>query len=274
MRTSEVDPKGTEIKQLIANGTFLEASTDMAELAWPGISGNENPMYATQISGVGDFYFPSSTTTDVLESLNDPRLALFYAPATSGPETGNIRAICQGCVDRDVPFTAAASDYSGSSAFANGPAVPTVFMSPWEVWFLRAEADARYNTADDAATALETAIQLNFDALGAGDATTYVSTEVDYASAANLDDRLDIIAIQAWISFNGTQEDEGWSVMRRMDRPASRLFTQGIMQTPPLSVLSAGAHPAAWLYPSEEMSFNSANAPSQRKITDKLFWDN
>ena len=86
-------------------------------------------------------------------------------------------------------------------------------------------------------------------------------------------DRIDEIAVQKWISLNGTQEDEGWIEARRFDRPGSRLFTEGIWQDPPLSVLSSGAFPSAWLYPESERSLNP-NAAPQRTITDNIFWDN
>lgn len=104
------------------------------------------------------------------------------------------------------------------------------------------------------------------------DGTSYINT-LGYSNSDPLDDKLDMIGIQKWISLNGTQEDEGWIEARRFDRPASRLFTNGIWQTPPLSVLPNGEFPSAWLYPETEMSLNS-NAPAQRTITDNIFWDN
>ena len=88
-----------------------------------------------------------------------------------------------------------------------------------------------------------------------------------------MDEKLNIIGIQKWISLNGTQEDEGWIETRRFDRPGNRIFTEGIFQTPPLSILPAGTFPASWLYPASERSLNP-NTPAQRSITDRLFWDN
>ena len=268
MRTSEVDPKGAEIVALINDGTFLESAGDLAQVQWTGSIGDQNPMYATQLSGVGDFYFASNATVEFLNGLNDPRVDYFYSQASSG----TVVAIDQGAVDRDVPFTANAADYSGSSSYANGQAVPTVLMSPWEVWFLRAEAAARYTTSDDDATAFATAIQMNFDAVGAGDASVFI-TNLGYGGS--LDARLDLIGTQKWVSMNGTQEDEGWIETRRFDRPASRIFSQSIFQTPVLSVLGNNVHPRTWLYPASELSFNPTQAPLQRTlITSPLFWDN
>lgn len=271
MRTSEVNSQGSVVQNLIATGTFIESIDEMPVIPFTDVAGNQNPMYAISENGVGMFYFASNATLNVLESLNDPRGETFYATATSGTFAGQLRGIDQGTIDNE-PFTAPASDYSGASTYSYGAANSVIIMSPWEVWFLRAEAAARYGTSDDETGAFETAISLNFNYMGVPDASTYISS-LGYSSSASLDDKLDIIGVQKWISLNGTQEDEGWIEARRFDRPASRLFTDGIWQTPPLSVLPAGEFPSAWLYPETERSLNP-NAPAQRTITDNIFWDN
>jgi len=271
MRTSEVSPQGAAIQTLISSGTFIETAADMPLIPFSGVSGDQNPMFARAEWGVGMFYFASNATLDVLTSLNDPRDEALYTLATTGTAAGNITGINQGTID-DEPFTNPDSNYSLASSYAYAETNDVVLMSPWEVWFLRAEAAARYATSDNEETALTNAITLNFDYMGVADPATYIST-LGYSSASTLDDKLDIIGVQKWIALNGTQEDEGWIEARRFDRPASRIFTEGIWQSPPLSVLDAGLFPASWLYPESERSLNP-NALAQRKITDALFWDN
>ncbi|CAM3521772.1 SusD/RagB family nutrient-binding outer membrane lipoprotein [Zobellia roscoffensis] len=271
MRTSETSPQGAAIQSLINSGTFIETTDDMPFIPYSGATGDQNPMYARAEFGVGMFYFASNATLNLLESLNDPRAEVLYTKATSGTFEGALHGIDQGTIDNE-DFTSPASDYSLASEYAYGDSKPVILMSPWEVWFLRAEADARYTTSDDAATAFSTAIELNFSYMEVADAATYISS-LDFAGAATLDDQIDLIAVQKWISLNGTQEDEGWIETRRFDRPASRLFTDGIFQTPPLSVLNSGTFPSSWLYPESERSLNP-NAPAQRSITDAIFWDN
>ena len=269
MRLSEVSPKGDAVKALIAGNNFIADASDIAAVPFTGISGGQNPMYASFEWGVGDFYFASNATVNVLNDLNDPRLSAFYSPATTGTFKDQIRGINQGTID-DEPFTAPASDYSGSSAAAYAPGNSVILISDWEVWFLRAEAAARYGTADNDETAFSNAVSSNFSHLGVAGASAYISS-LNYGGS--LDNKLDKIAVQKWISMNGLQEDEGWIETRRFDRPSSRLFTNGIFQYPPLSVLPNKAYPASWLYPSTERSLNP-NAPAQRAITDKIFWDN
>ena len=271
MRTSESNPQGSAIQALINSGTFIESVADMPFIPYSGQTGDQNPMFARAEAGVGMFYFASNATLNLLESLNDPRAEVLYTNATTGTFAGNLHGIDQGTID-DEPFTAPASDYSMASPYSYSDTNPVILMSPWEVWFLRAEADARYNTSDDATMAFSTAIDLNFNYMEVADAATYI-TSLNFAGAASLDDKLDLIGIQKWISLNGTQEDEGWIESRRFDRPASRIFTNGIFQTPPGSVLPNGTFPSSWLYPESERSFNP-NALPQRAITDAIFWDN
>ena len=284
MRTSETSPQGPAIQNLINSGTFIESVADMPAIPFSGAIGDQNPMFARASFGVGNFYFASNGTLNLLESLNDPRGQVFYSKATTGTAAGTLRGIDQGSIDNE-PFTAPGSDYSLASPYSYSATNSVILMSPWEVWFLRAEADARYGTSDDAETAFSTAITLNFSYTGLTelDPVTMVDvpfnpapyiSSLNFAGATTLDNQIDLIGVQKWISFNGTQEDEGWIESRRFDRPASRLFTDGgIFQTPSLSVLPSGVHPSTWLYPESERSLNP-NVLPQRQITDAIFWDN
>jgi len=270
LRTSEVKSNESAIKALIDNGVFIESASDVAVVPFQDKAGAFNPMYGLFERGVGDFYFASNATLNKLNELIDPRGTAFYSVATSGPFLGQLRGVDQGAVDRDVPFTDPSANYSGSSDIAYGPDNGVILISDWEVWFLRAEAAARYATSDDDAAAFANAVEHNFDYLGVSGAGAYIAS-LNYGGS--LDQKLNTIGIQKWISMNGTQEDEGWIEARRFDRPGNRIFTEGIFQNPPNSVLPAGTFPASWLYPASERSLNS-NAPAQRSITDRIYWDN
>ncbi len=272
MRTSEVNPQGAAIQSLISSGTFIETEADMPFIPFSGASGDQNPMFARAEFGVGMFYFASNAFLNVITDLEDPRGEVLYTKATTGTFAGQLHGIDQGTID-DEPFTAPATNYSLANNYSYGQDKPVLLMSPWEVWFLRAEADARYGTADDETDAFETAVALNFAYMGlAADSATYLSS-LGYSSSDPLVDKIDMIAIQKWISLNGTQEDEGWIEARRFDRTQSRLFSDGIWQNPPLSVLPNNGFPSTWLYPETERSLNP-NALPQRIITDRIFWDN
>lgn len=273
LRTSEVADNSTEVQELISLGTFIESPADMPVIPFTNTTGQQNPMFARAEFGVGDFYFASNATLDYLNAQADPRRFAFYSLATTGTFIGTLRGIDQGTID-DEPFTAAATNYSGSSPYAYSADNDVILMSSWEVWFLRAEAAARYGTNDDETTAFGIAITENFNYTSTAGSVGYIAG-LSYDAAGPLDDRLNMIGIQKWISMNGTQEDEGWIETRRFDRPGNRIFTGagGIFQDPPLSVLPARTFPSAWLYPATERSLNP-NARPQRTITDRIFWDN
>lgn len=270
MRTSETSPNGDAIKALVSGGNFITTSADIPAIPFSGGPGDQNPMYARFEWGVGDFYFASNATLNPLNDSGDPRTTAFYSPATTGTFMGAVRGIDQGCIDDCVGFTEPSSDYSGSSANAYGVSNSVLLMSDWEVWFLRAEAAARYGTADNDSDAFATAVANNFEYHGVAGGSDFAD---GLGYGGSMDEKLDMIGMQKWISMNGTQEDEGWIESRRFDRPASRLFTEGVFQDPPYSIIPAGTYPASWLFPASERSLNP-NAPSQRAITDRIFWDN
>lgn len=267
VRQSLVDNSvGQAIKDHVANSQFITAATDMPIVDFSGVTGGWNPQYARRESGIKQFYVASNTFVKRLNFLNDPRLGKLFNVAAKpktivGLDQGNINDV--GAVSKD--------DYSFPSAVQYGKANDVIFMSPWEVYFLRAEADARFDTGDDRVDMMQKAIQSHFSYIGADAADDYIAT----LGLASSDSKtfLDKIAVQKWISMCGLQETEGWIETRRFDNPDSPLFTKGIFATPTRTVLGPGVFPSVCLYPQTELSFNP-NSPKGRKITDKVFWDN
>lgn len=267
MRQSGTADVAAQVRELVAQNNFIDSQDKIADIAFAGTAGDENPMYAGMEQGIGNFYIASNASLNVLRNLNDPRIDALYAPA---PNLGTIHGIDQGSINLEG-FTSVREDYSQGTAVTYGPAVSTILMSNWETWFLRAEAAARFGTADDDAVAFANAIRAHFDYLGVAGADDYIAS---LGFGGSLNDKIADIAVQKWISFNGLQEDEGWVEARRLDTPDNRIFTGegGIWQTPTSSALPDRIFPSSFLYPESEQSFNP-NAPGQRVITDRIFWD-
>ncbi len=264
MRMSGVSDVTTQVTDLLANGTFIESSSDIAAVPFQGSTGNENPMYARMEAGVKNFYIASNTTLDTLINSSDPRVDAFYKPAKN---SGSLKGILQGSIDEE-PFTNSVADYSQMTAICYAADNPVILMSNWEVWFLRAEAALRFGGDD--ATAFQNAVEASFDYLGVPPGT-YISG-LNYNSGTPAQ-KMDHIAYQKWVSMNGLQEDEGWIETRRFDTPSNPIFSKNIFKTPFVSVLPPNVHPSIWFYPANELSLNP-NASSQHSITDKVFWDN
>lgn len=284
---------GEAVKALVAEGNFLESG--VAEISYTGEAGNQNAMYADEESGIGMFYVMSDASYKLLTDLNDPRLGVFYSPRADGvtgpipvtpdnpadgqapTDASGFRAVAHGGIN-DLGFGTVREEFSQPGGAVYGPQVGTVLMSNWEVFFLRAEAAARYGTADDEVSMFESAITANFNYFAGTGLDTLAADYISglsYDAGAGLDQKLRIIGTQKWISMNGTQMDEGWIESRRFDREGDRMFTgaSGIFQSPPENALGEGNYPSAWLYPADEQSLNSSTL-AQRSITDKVFWDN
>jgi hypothetical protein len=265
MRQSNVVDVSAEVTALVAAGNFIESAADIADIAFNGTTGDENPMWAWMEQGVKNFYVASNTSMVLLQDMADPRLGAFYALAES---SGTYVGIEQGTIDEE-PFTASKSDYSQMTDILYAADAPVILMSDWEVWFLRAEAANRFGTADDETSAFETAVAANFDHLDVAGAGAFIAG-LDYAGSS---DKMNLLAIQKWISMNGLQDDEGWIETRRFNTDANPIFWEQTFVTPILSVLPENVHPSSWLYPADELALNP-NAPAQRSVTDKVFWDN
>lgn len=265
MRQSGVVDVAEDVRNLVSSGSFIESAQDIAEIRFEGSTGDENPMFARMESGVSNFYVGSNTSMDYLADNSDPRLEALYGLAVN---SGTLVGIHQGSID-DEPFTASVDDYSQMTSTLYRNDAPVILMSDWEVWFLRAEAALKFGTSDDDASAFENAVAANFEYLGVANGQQFASS-LDYSNSGS---KIDMIAVQKWISMNGLQEDEGWIETRRFDTEANPIFSRDIFVKPTLSVLADNQHPSIWLYPANELSLNP-NAPAQRDLLQKVFWDN
>jgi len=268
MRMSDVSDVAAQVRETVAAGQFIETAAEIAEVPFTGNAGSENPMFARQESGIGNFYKAATTVTNVCDEFNDPRANYFYLEAENFP--GEIRAGDQNQIALD--FTAISEDWSDPAPVTYGPAVPTIFVSNWETWFLRAEAAVKFGTADDATSAFESALIANFAYIGAPGGAAYAS-DLNFGGTDNAG-KMNLIAVMKWLSMTGLQEAEGWIESRRFDTPETPIFTgpTGIYQTPLQSALGDRVFPSRWLYPESEQNLNSS-FPGQTTITAKVFWD-
>lgn len=272
MRQANVNPGiAQQVRDLVAAGNFIENVSEMGAIPFSGDAGNENPMFARFEAGVANFYIASNSSLTILDEAGDPRKNAIYAPTVADPAV--TKGIDQGSIDNE-PFTASVNQYSQSTPLLYANDNDAIMISPWEVWFLRAEAAARYGTADDEVAAFTAALESHFAYVGA-DGSSYIPS-LNYSAGLSLEEKLTLIGVQKWISFNGLQENEGWIEARRFDTPTNRMFTAagtGIWKQPTKSALAGSNFPASWLIPQTEVSFNP-NAPAQKSILDRVFWDN
>ena len=258
---------GQAVKDLVAQGNFISSSTDIAQMAFSGDKGSENPIFANFERSLGNFYVASNSSIKALAG--DPRIDKIYSKAKT---TNTHVGIDQGNIDL-LPFTVVGNDFSRVTELGYRKDAPVIFLSDWEVWFLRAEAALKYGTSDNDQTAFANAITSSCAYMGATGAQDFIDG-LEY-SIKTPTDKQKLIVTQKWISMNGLQEAEAWAEARRHDVPETKIFSSanGLWTTPTKSALGPQVFPSIYLYPESEQSFNP-NAPAQRKLTEKVFWDN
>jgi hypothetical protein len=273
LRQAYVRPSVAEagIKAMYAaNAPFLQTGGD-AFIQFTTETFNQHPLYRTNEALTSDNILASNTSIEFLESTADPRMEIFYQPATKAPNTGKFAGIGQG-EGKNLTGTLDAGMWSKPGPDVGGPEAgggdaAVVLMSAAESYLLQAEAVARGWATGDAKTLYENAVKASFEywGLSAAEATTYLSgSAVAYPAAGSLEQKIDAIITQKWVSMNGTQNLEAWTEWRRTGYP-------DIFQVSGTSNIG-NVFPVRILYPDSEISRNP-NTPAQKSVTDKVWWD-
>lgn len=129
-----------------------------------------------------------ATMASVLNGYEDPRISIYYSPATLADHTEEYLGVPQGVYAKDGD-----PNYYQSYSFINTKTIaastPAVLLTAAEVWLLRAEASLRgiNPKSESAKQCYETGVQASFDQWGAGDASLYLASKgkpTDYINHA------------------------------------------------------------------------------------------
>jgi hypothetical protein len=232
---------------------------------------NVNPIYNNFVNTTnGNYYVATKSSIDLLTSLSDPRIRKIYTVGSAGDS-----GVYSGNVNVDInsyPSGGVNTKFSRpNTTYVYGPLIPVFLLSSWESKFLQAETLIR--NGQDASSLLEAAIAENFSYydLTSTDASDYFNT-LGFDPSSSIDDQINILAVQKWISMNGLQMTEGWIESVRFDRAGNTIF-KNIFTSPSNNSLGAGVYPSSFVYPSSEINSNP-NVPRNRVVTDRRFWDN
>lgn len=269
MRISNVDPAKAQaevVAALAAPGGVFTSNADNAGLHYSGAVPSDNPIYAIFHEGQRYDQVISKTTVDSLKNLNDPRLAVYAAPAPNGCAGGGVYC--------GYPNgTVTASDFAALSpigdAFKEDPTAPSWMMTYSEVLFLKAEAAARGWIAGSAADFYAQGIRASMEQWGISDSdiTTYLAQPaVAYAGLRS-------IYMQKWISLygNGPEQFASWR----------RETVNGGQHAPhltPAPEATTQVVPYRVYYPASEQSTNADNwsaavtANGGATLYDKRVW--
>ncbi len=259
------------IQQMYANGAeFLEIG-QTGDIPFADQTQNRNPFYQTQVVFRGGVdVVASNTALNYLEETNDPRIDEFYNPAERGPAAGLFVGVDQGVECTPDRTGDQANTVSKPGPFAASPTSAVPFITAAESYFLQAEAAARGWTGGmaDAQELYRQGIEASFVYVGQDiDALDeyLAQSEVGYPTGAPVEEQVEQIITQKWISFNGVQGFEAWTEYRRTGYPS-------FIDPSAASTLGPDIIPKRLIYPNTEAIRNS-NYPGLLEVDVPVWWD-
>ncbi|WP_299825075.1 SusD/RagB family nutrient-binding outer membrane lipoprotein [uncultured Pontibacter sp.] len=253
-----------------AGAQFLDIG-ETADVEFADQTQNRNPFYQTQVVFRGGVdVVASNTVLNYLQDTNDPRIDEFFAPVESGAGAGNFVGVDQG-----VECTPERTGNQANTVSKPGPAVasPTTaipLITAAESYFLQAEAVARgwTNGAGTASELYAQGIRASFDYVGedAASVTAFLQRPgVVYPTGAAVEEQVEQIITQKWVSFSGVQGFEAWTEYRRTGYPS-------FIEPSAASTLGAGIIPKRLVYPNTEATRNTSY-PGLVETTVPVWWD-
>jgi len=268
MRISSTRAVGGELQALV--GKMMTSNADNAEIQYLAVSPDANPIFEQIIDNNRPEYKIGSVMVETLQSLNDPRLPVYAAPAVSD---GAFRGKEAGYgLSTTLPNEALGLTYaniSGLGDFYLNPTLPGVTMSYSQLQFLMAEAANEGYISGGLAAAnnyYNSGITSNMEWNGVGSAAGAYLAQDGLAITSQNDGRTKI-GTQMWIALFG-QGFESWTEWRRTKIPALE----------PAIEADLSQIPSRMFYPTTEPSFNKTNyddAVSRiggDEMTSSLFW--
>ncbi len=224
---------------------------------------------------------------DHMNTNDDPRLPILFEPGENAD--GKFFGIDP--MATNAVQTAQANDGLVASyhryTLSRNKFLPGVLINAAQMNLIKAEYYLRNNNLADAKSVYEKAIGQSVEfynsllelsnatgvaapsAATPAQITAYIARDgVNWDKAATNAERLSLIATQKWLHYSIIQSYESWADVRRLDLPTFQFWVDNSSeQTQP---------PVRWIYPSNEVTYNSANYAAVRdkdKLTTKLFWD-
>ncbi len=243
------------------NPGYLQTDTKM-NVFWENFYKQDG---SQQADGLG-YYVAGQDACDFLNSYNDPRKLMLFAPYSGESIKGNyFGALLLG------PVTTTSQLGTGLLQSYNQDAP---MFTDFESLFIQAEAAQRgFINGTTAKSLYESAVTQSVVYMGglAADAGTYLKQAS--APLVNFDEstnQVQTILTQKWIALNGISPMPIWTDYRRTGFPDFIHWSQDAAKLNPTP-------PVRLLYPQTEISTNNTNVLAQGDIslfTSKIFWQN
>jgi hypothetical protein len=259
MMVADVDPaKAKEVvEQAVAAGVF-ESNDDNAMFQYLESPPNTNPVWVNLVQSGRKDFVAANTIVDLMVSLDDPRVPLYFTPDANGDYTGGVYGSSNSY-----------STFSKPAETVTNPDFPASLLDYSEVEFFLAEAVERgMNVGGTAEEHYDNAVTASILAWGGteAEAAAYLAQpEVNYSSAPG--DYREKIGTQKWIALYN-RGHEAWTEYRRLDAPTLNEVENPISE-----------FPLRYPYPVNEQNLNTANYDAAASamggdlVTTQLFWD-
>lgn len=308
MRISNVDPeKSKEVLAELSLDQLITVNNDNATITAENgettlIDKNIwRAMKESHTKGNGYYMYAPEKTVNMLKEANDPRLQVFFQPATD--ENGDI-------IEGSTEIIGYPSSADDAIDLVNGPNASKLFeiygclntvtfrknyklpvgigITAAEVYFCLAEAAQRGLYSGNAEAFYNKAVALSIQnyygyyksSNAENKVESIVNTDVSDAALNswlatstfkfNSSKALEQIATQKWLHLGFLQIYENWSEYRRTDLP---VLDDDLENG---ALLNKENAPVRFLYPSKEASMNTENYNAQaanNKIDARLWWD-
>ena len=262
MRISKVRNVGAAVQALVTAGNLMSSNSDSAQLTYLAAQPDANPIYETVVFGARFEYKVSSVMINMLQSTNDPRLAVYAKKNTAATPVyaGNIPG-------QENPGSYGA--FSSLGTLYQSATLPGVILSNAQVQLLLAEAVVKTYITGNATTYLKNGIQASFDFNGTSSAAYISQIESTFGTSTTAVQK-EVIGKQTWLALYG-QGFEAWTEWRRTGYPALS----------PVVNAAETSIPKRLYYPSTEIALNKASYTAATAtitggdtLTAPLWWMN
>lgn len=241
----DFDTNRSKIQSLLAENSLLD-TRDASFDNFANEADKSNPLYESDRRQLNTDQ-NMRCCSDILGVLDasDPRLAYYYEGGAKGVAYGTQATPAE------------------SNRLQLGATDPVYFATIDEAWFLKAEAYARLNDADNAKSAYEEAIRASFARCGCDGADSFIEGAYAFKSGTS-ESMVEQIINQKWASNVRCMPIEAWFDMNRTGYPQ-----RGVTITSSEGVL--GDYPYRFLYPYTSTDYNP-NAPAVEPLNAKMWW--
>lgn len=206
-----------------------------------------------------------------LQSNSDPRLPFYYQPTTGS--TTAYSGINQGDYLNPSPT------FNTASKARVNPTDLVDYISLSESNFLQAEALERFFGGVGAKAKYDAGVTASFSRYGLNSAS-FIGTAARYAypASGNFEQKLEAIIVQKWSSMPNSHALEAYFERNRTGYPrTSPVYSTDAAYVPgqfvyPKNAVTGGKFAKRLILPDTERSKN-ANAPVDKTISDKVWWD-